>query len=68
MARKPRLNLVGIPQHIIQRGNNRQACFASDDGMAAYMHWLHESADEYGVQIHAWVLMSCIALQAPTVR
>ena len=58
MARKPRLNLVGIPQHIIQRGNNRQACFASDEDMAAYMHWLHESADEYGVQIHAWVLMT----------
>lgn len=58
MARKPRLNLIGIPQHIIQRGNNRQACFASNEDMAAYMHWLHESAEEYGVQIHAWVLMT----------
>jgi len=22
---------VGIPQHVIQRGNNRQACFNSDE-------------------------------------
>ena len=29
MARLPRLCPVGIPQHIIQRGNNRQPCFAS---------------------------------------
>ena len=23
MPRKPRFNLVGVPQHVIQRGNNR---------------------------------------------
>ncbi len=23
MSRKPRFNLVGVPQHVIQRGNNR---------------------------------------------
>ena len=27
MARLQRIALLGIPQHIIQRGNNRQACF-----------------------------------------
>ena len=27
MARRPRFNLVGVPQHVIQRGNNREACF-----------------------------------------
>lgn len=27
MARLNRLCPVGIPQHIIQRGNNRQVCF-----------------------------------------
>lgn len=27
MARKPRFNLVGVPQHVIQRGNNREPCF-----------------------------------------
>ena len=24
MPRKPRFNLVGAPQHVIQRGNNRE--------------------------------------------
>lgn len=28
MARLRRIGPVGIPQHIIQRSNNRQVCFA----------------------------------------
>lgn len=27
MSRKPRFNLVGIPQYVIQRGNNRDPFF-----------------------------------------
>jgi len=27
VPRKPRFNLIGIPQHVIQRGNNREPCF-----------------------------------------
>lgn len=27
MARLPRLNLPGVPLHVVQRGNNRQVCF-----------------------------------------
>ena len=49
MARLPRLCLPNIPQHIIQRGSNRQACFASNEDMAAYADWLNEYANEYGV-------------------
>jgi hypothetical protein len=30
MPRPTRLNLAGIPQHVTQRGNNRQACFFAD--------------------------------------
>jgi putative transposase len=58
MARLPRLCLPGIPQHIIQRGTNRQACFGSDADMAAYALWLHEYSLKYGVKIHAWVFMT----------
>ena len=39
MARLPRICLSGIPQHVIQRGNNRQVCFASDEDFAAYAQW-----------------------------
>ncbi len=58
MARLPRICLPGIPQHIIQRGNNRQACFASDEDFAAYAHWLNEYASEFRVEVHAWVFMT----------
>ena len=58
MARLRRNCPPGIPQHVIQRGNNRQACFAANEDFAAYAHWLHESAQQYRVAIHAWVLMT----------
>tara|TARA_B100001059_G_C17808389_1_gene570636 strand:+ start:22 stop:714 length:693 start_codon:yes stop_codon:yes gene_type:complete len=58
MARLPRVHLAGVPEHIIQRGNNRQVCFASDDDFAAYAHWLKEYSEAFGVHIHAWVMMT----------
>ena len=58
MARLTRFCLPGIPQHVIQRGNNRQVCFASDEDFAAYAHWLAEYARKYRVHIHAWVFMT----------
>jgi len=30
MARKPRFNLPGIPQHVIQRFNNREPCTSAN--------------------------------------
>jgi putative transposase len=57
MSRLTRVAPVGIPQHIIQRGNNKQVCFGSDDDMAAYMNWLIIYSREFQVDVHAWVLM-----------
>ena len=58
MARLPRLCLPGVPQHIIQRGIDRQACFLSEKDFVAYAYWLDKSAREYQVAIHAWVFMT----------
>ena len=58
MARLRRYTPKNIPQHVIQRGNNRQVCFGSDEDMAAYVHWLYEASLRYGVRIHSWVLMT----------
>ncbi len=58
MPRRPRLCPAGIPQHIGQRGNNRQICFASDNDLKAYAHWLLEGSLKCHVQIHAWVFMT----------
>ncbi len=37
MARLPRLNLPGVPQHVIQRGNNREACFFEEQDYKVYL-------------------------------
>lgn len=36
MPRLPRYELPGVPQYIIQLGNNRQAIFAADGDYLAY--------------------------------
>ncbi len=58
MARLPRVSPAGIPQHVIQRGNNRQLCFAIEQDFYVYIGWLKEYAEKYQVEIHAWVLMT----------
>lgn len=70
MARKPRLDLAGVSQHIIQRGNNRDICFVANDDYAAYAHWLQEASQKYGVAVHAWVFMTnhVHLLVTPTVK
>lgn len=58
MARPPRLELPGVPLHIIQRGNNRTACFFGDVDRHFYLKCLAEAAVRRGCEIHAYVLMS----------
>lgn len=58
MARLPRLTLPGYPHHVIQRGNNRQAIFASAADYQSLLDLLDENAEKFGIAIHAYVLMS----------
>jgi putative transposase len=58
MARRKRLACVGIPQHVIQRGNNKSVCFAEPQDFAVYAKWLAHYAEHYSVSIHAWVFMT----------
>lgn len=58
MARKPRFNVVEIPQHVIQRGNNRQATFFAEEDYHLYLDCLSDAAKKYGCAIHAYVLMT----------
>lgn len=57
MARLPRLTLPGQLHHIIQRGNNRQAIFASAADYQMLLNLLLENAQKFKVAIHAYVLM-----------
>ncbi len=58
MPRKPRFTLPGYPQHVIQRGNNREPCFFGDDDCHAYLDRLQEATARYACQLHAYVLMT----------
>jgi hypothetical protein len=42
MARLPRLFIKDCPQHIIQRGNNRQATFFADEDYTVYLDRLKD--------------------------
>jgi len=57
MARLPRLFLPDQPHHVILRGNNRQAIFYSDLDREFLLATLAESAAQYKVALHAFVLM-----------
>lgn len=58
MARLPRPDLADIPQHVVQRGNNRMPCFFDDDDRHRYLTLLREAMLRYQCVLHAYVLMS----------
>ena len=58
MARLPRFVIPGQPQHVIQRGNDRQNIFRSDDDYKFYLEKLLDAAEKNGCHIHAYVLMT----------
>lgn len=58
MPRRARIALPDVPLHLIQRGNNRQACFFAEDDHRYYLDWLADLAPRCGCRLHAWVLMT----------
>lgn len=58
MPRQPRYFLPGFPQHVIQRGNNRQPTFRSNEDFVFYKRHLIECARDHHCKIHAYVLMT----------
>ena len=58
MARKARFNLIGIPQHIVQRGHNRGPCFFAENDYLVYLDSLTECAYRSECEIHAYALMA----------
>lgn len=58
MARFPRFDFPGIPQHIVQRGNNRLPCFFDDADRHRYLHLLREALLASDCRLHAYVLMN----------
>ena len=57
MARLPRLVVPTHPHHIIQTGNDNQLIFRDEEDYQQFLMWLKESAKEFKVAVHAYVLM-----------
>ncbi len=58
MARKPRFTLPGVPQHVIQRGNNREPCFYTQEDFYRYRQDLRDAAEKNVAAIHGYVFMT----------
>lgn len=58
MPRPPRAVLPGAPLHLIQRGNNRSACFVDDVDRTHFQVALRETGELAGCAIHAYVMMT----------
>jgi len=58
MPRVPRLDVPGFPVHVVQRGNNRQACFFEDSDRTYFLYALREACRDRQCQLHAYVLMT----------
>jgi putative transposase len=57
MARIARVVAVGLPHHVTQRGNNRQAVFWSDTDRALYLKLLREHSQRHGLRLWGYCLM-----------
>ncbi len=55
MARLSRYFVKNQPQHMIQRGNNRELIFAGNADYRFYLECLQEAAERHRLAIHATV-------------
>lgn len=58
MPRPTRIDLPGIAQYVIQRGNDRQPCFFADADYLRYRADLRDIALREGCKVHAYALMT----------
>ena len=58
MPRRLRISVSDVAMHIIQRGNNRNACFFRDGDYLYYLVQLRNLAKAIGCSVHAYCLMT----------
>ena len=58
MARQRRFVLPGQPQHVIQRGNNRDVTFVDEEDYRVYLEALGTACRRFGCAVHAYVCMT----------
>jgi putative transposase len=57
MPRQPRIDVPGLPQHLVVRGNNRAPCFVDDRDRWIFLRYLGEALLTRDCELHAYVLM-----------
>ena len=57
MSRLARIVVPGLPHHVTQRGNRREAIFFEDGDQEVYRNLLAEQARKYDVGVWAYCLM-----------
>ncbi len=58
MPRRARTYIPGLPYHIVQRGNNREACFIEPENYQFYLDLWRELSIHYHCWVHAYCLMT----------
>ncbi|MEA3404220.1 MAG: transposase [Pseudomonadota bacterium] len=69
MPRKSRFFLPDVPNHVVQRGRNRDPIFFESTDYYFYLDKLRDALDKYQVSLHAYVLMTNhvhLLMSAPT--
>jgi putative transposase len=57
MPRLARIVVPGLPHHVTQRGNRREAIFFEDGDQEVYRDLLREQAEKTGVSVWAYCMM-----------
>lgn len=58
MPRRARSYIAGLPYHIVQRGNNREACFLEPEDYQYYLELWQQLSRRHGAMVHAYCLMT----------
>ena len=58
VPRRARMYIPGYAYHIVQRGNNREACFFEPENYRTYLKYMSEVLPLYGNSLHAYCLMA----------
>ena len=58
MPRMPRVVVPGLPLHVIQRGNNRQAIFFTGQDYTRFHAYLLAASERFDCVIHAYIYMT----------
>lgn len=58
MPRRARTYMGGMPYHLVQRGNNREACFIEPENYQYYLELWERISREKSVAVHAYCLMT----------